>query len=236
MSKFNTTTNSYTIGFLAVMVAIVGLSLAFVSSALEPIIQANIELDEKKKILSSIFPAEAASFTDAQINEIYDTKVTAVLMNADGEIVSESIPSDYDFRANTRKPVAERLLPLFIYEDENKKVYVVQMIGLGLWDEINGYLALADDKVTIQGVAFDHKAETPGLGAEIVKPKFRDQFVGKQLFADNTFRFEVFKAGKYESGDNFGVDGVSGATITTIGVHDMIASTVQNYNSFFANN
>lgn len=237
MSKINTTTNSYTIGFLAIMVGIVGLSLAFVSSALEPTIQANIQLDEKKKILSSIFPEESSSFSDAQVNEVYDSKVKAMLINSEGEIVSESIPDGYDYKSNSRAAADARLLPLYVYEDETKKVYVIQMIGLGLWDEINGYLALSDDKKTIQGVAFDHKAETPGLGAEIIKPKFKDQFVGKYLFSENnTFSFEVFKAGKYTSGDQYGVDGVSGATITTIGVHDMVESTVNVYNNFFATN
>jgi Na+-transporting NADH:ubiquinone oxidoreductase subunit C len=236
VSKFNTTTNSYTIGFLAVMVAIVGLSLAFVSSALEPTIQANIKLDEKKKILSSIFPEEAASFSDAEVNEIYNNNVKAVLINSKGEIVAESIPDGYDFKANSRAKEDERLLPLYIYEDEKAKVYVVQMIGLGLWDEINGYLALADDKITISGVAFDHKGETPGLGAEIVKPKFKNQFPGKQLFDNGKYKFEVFKAGKYEAGNNFGVDGISGATITVNGVHDMVYSTVNLYENFFAIN
>ena len=241
MPSFNTSSNQYTIGFLAVMVVIVGLSLALVSSALEPTIQANLKLDERTKILKSVFPKnaseEAIFFTAEFVNSTYESNVKAQLINFNGEVVAEEIPEGFDFRAQSKKALSERLLPLYTYtDDEGTLVYVIQMIGLGLWDEINGYLALNDDRKTIRGVAFDHKGETPGLGAEIVKPKFKNQFPGKQLFDNGKYKFEVFKAGKYEAGNNFGVDGISGATITVNGVHDMVYSTVNLYENFFAIN
>jgi Na+-transporting NADH:ubiquinone oxidoreductase subunit C len=239
--NFNTSSNQYTLGFLAAMVVIVGLSLAFVSSALEPIIQANIKLDERTKILKSIFPMdareEARFFTAEFVNTTYESQVRGMLINFEGEIVSDYIPDGYDFRTESRKPLRERLLPVYKFDNGEETAYVIQMIGLGLWDEINGYLALNNDRATIRGVAFDHKGETPGLGAEIVKTNFRQQFVNKSLFDSNgNFDFTVFKAGKYTPGDNNAVDGISGATITVDGVDAMIRSTFETYQNFFAKN
>jgi Na+-transporting NADH:ubiquinone oxidoreductase subunit C len=240
--SFNTSSNQYTIGFLAVMVVIVGLSLALVSSALEPTIQANLKLDERTKILKSVFPKDASEeakfFTADFVNSTYEANVKAQLINFNGEVVADEVPEGFDYRAESKKAPTQRVLPLYTYtDDEGTLVYVIQMIGLGLWDEINGYLALNEDKKTIRGVAFDHRGETPGLGAEIVKPSFRQQFVNKNLFDEKgNFDFTVHKAGKYVAGDQNAVDGISGATITINGVDAMVESTVAAYQNFFANN
>lgn len=232
MSKFNTNSNSYTIGFLAVMVGVVGIALASISSSLDPIIKANEKLDNRKKVLRSIIQDPSIQFTAEFVNETFETKISPFLINAQGEIKGEEIPIDYNFRNESRKPEEERLLPLYIYEDGDKKVYVLEMIGLGLWDEINGFLSLQDNKKIIQGVAFDHKGETPGLGAEIVRDWFTEQFEGKTLIDENgDYTFTVYKAGKYSGGDD-AVDGVSGATITTDGVDAMLESTVKLYKNF----
>lgn len=232
MSKFNTNSNGYTIGFLAIMVGVVGIALASISSSLDPIIKANEKLDNRTKVLKSIILDPDVKFTAEFVNETFETKISPYLINAQGEIEKEEIPVDYNFRNESRKPEEERLIPLYIYEDDDKTVYVLEMIGLGLWDEINGYLSLQENKKIIQGVAFDHKGETPGLGAEIVKDWFTKQFEGKTLIdEDGNYTFTVYKAGKYNGGDD-AVDGVSGATITTDGVDAMLESTVKLYNNF----
>jgi Na+-transporting NADH:ubiquinone oxidoreductase subunit C len=232
VSKFNTNSNAYTIGFLAIMVGVVGIALASISSSLDPIIKANEKLDNRTKVLSTIFQDEGVEFTAEFVNETFDTKISPYLINTKGEVVKEEIPADYNFRNETRKPEEERLIPLYIYEDGDKKVFVLQMIGLGLWDEINGFLSLQENKKIIQGVAFDHKGETPGLGAEIVKDWFTEQFSGKTLIDESgNYTFTVYKAGKYDGGDD-AVDGISGATITTDGVDAMLESTVKLYDNF----
>lgn len=232
MSKFNTNSNGYTIGFLAIMVGVVGIALASISSSLDPIIKANEKLDNRTKVLKSIILDPDVKFTAEFVNETFETKISPYLINAQGEIEKEEIPVDYNFRNESRKPEEERLIPLYIYEDDDKTVYVLEMVGLGLWDEINGYLSLQENKKIIQGVAFDHKGETPGLGAEIVKDWFTKQFEGKTLIdVDGNYTFTVYKAGKYNGGGD-AVDGVSGATITTDGVDAMLESTVKLYNNF----
>ena len=232
MSKFNTNSNGYTIGFLAIMVAVVGIALASISSSLEPIIKANEKLDNRTKVLRSVIQDPDVKFTADFVNETFETKITPFLINHQGEIIKDEIPLDYNFRNETRKPEDERLLPLYVFEDGDKKVYVLEMIGLGLWDEINGFLSLQDNKRIIQGVAFDHKGETPGLGAEIVRDWFTEQFEGKTLIDENgNYTFKVYKAGKYDGSDD-AVDGISGATITADGVDAMMESTVKRYQNF----
>lgn len=232
MSKFNLNSNGYTIGFLAVLVAVVGVALASISSSLDPIIKANEKLDNRTKVLRSIIQDPDVKFTADFVNETFETKISPHLIDFSGEIVKDEIPLDYNFRNETRKPAEERLLPLYIFEDGDKKVYVLEMIGLGLWDEINGFLSLEDNKRIIQGVAFDHKGETPGLGAEIVRDWFTSQFEGKTLIdKDGNFVFRVYKAGKYDGSDE-AVDGISGATITADGVDAMIKTTVERYKNF----
>lgn len=227
MSQLNKESNAYTLGFLAIMAVIVAVVLAFLAKGLEPTIKKNQEFDRKSKIVMAIFPGQ--DLEKERINTEYE-KIDVRLMDHEGNILGEEIPADFDYRVESKKPVEEMRLPVYIY-DADETAYVLQMTGMGLWDEISGYIALQEDKKTIRGVAFDHKGETPGLGAEIVKEWFETQFVGKQLFKDGEFNFTVYKAGKYD-GSEYAVDGVSGATITTDGVDAMIESTVGNYSTF----
>jgi len=241
VAKFNTDSNGYTLGFLAVMVVVVGGTLAFISSALKPTIDANIELDTKKKIVKAIMALpeaeEASTLTTDFVNSEYDNKVKGFLVDYNGEVVEETIPATYNFRNSMKDKsvsIEEKLFPVYTYEDNGETVYVLQMLGLGLWDEINGYLALQSDKKTIKGVAFDHVGETPGLGAEMVKHKFTDQFKGQSVFnTEGVYDFEVYKAGKLPT-DGKGVDGLAGATLTTVGVDEMVKKTISNYNNYLS--
>lgn len=241
MAKFNTDSNGYTLGFLAVMVIIVGGSLAFISSGLKDTIDGNKELDRRTKVMKAILSLseseESKVLTESFVNSEYEGKVTGVLVNYEGEIAEESIPLKYDFRKemkNKTKTDEERLYPVYIYQDGEEKVYVYQMIGMGLWDEINGFLALKADQQTIKGVAFDHVGETPGLGAELVKNKFREQFYNQSLFnEEGNYDFVVYKAGKKPK-DGKGVDGLAGATLTTDGIHAMVEKTVNRYSNYLS--
>lgn len=241
MPKFNTDSNGYTLGFLAIMVIIVGGALAFISSALQPTIDANQELDRRKKVMKAILSLseeeENEVLTKEFVNGEYEGKVSGILVNYQGEVAAEEIPSTYDFRKEMKDNTIsqeDKLYPVYIYEDNGSQVFVYQMIGSGLWDEISGYLALEADQETIKGVAFDHVGETPGLGAELVKNKFREQFYNQKLFNEQgNYDFVVYKAGKLPK-DGKGVDGLAGATITTDGIHAMLEKTIDNYANYIS--
>jgi len=124
-------------------------------------------------------------------------------------------------------------LPLFICTlDDGTRKYIIPMEGKGLWGSINGYLALNDDFRTVYGAVFDHEAETPGLGAEISTPFFSDPFRGKSLYRGEEFvSLAVVKPGK-SAGNPNAVDGISGGTLTSRGVENMIRESLEPYIPF----
>jgi len=229
MSKLNTNSNGYTIGFLVLMVVIVGGALAFVSAVMKPTIDANIELDTKSKILKSV------SFEGAKKDVLaaYDERITAIAVDAEGNVIDGVDGYDIDLKKEYKKDPTERKYPVFIYKHEGETAYIIPLIGLGLWDEINGYVAFEDDLNTIKGVAYDHVGETPGLGGEITKEYFQDRFVGKKAFdKDGNYALTIYKSGKSPKGVS-DVDGLSGATLTTEGMDNMHRNVIPNYQKYF---
>ena len=122
---------------------------------------------------------------------------------------------------------------MFEVENNGESYFVVPMEGNGLWGAIWGYISIDKaDCNTVKGVVFDHASETAGLGAEITKPKFRDQFKGKQIFEGDTFTsVEVVKGSA--NGSNHGVDGISGSTKTCNGVTEMLNKCLSGYTKYF---
>ena len=110
-------------------------------------------------------------------------------------------------------------------------MYVVPVVGRGLWGPIWGFLALEVDGKTIYGAVFNHKTETPGLGAEIREDFFQEKFLGKSLRAEGSPYFEVRKGGAVT--DDHSVDGITGGTITSRGVGEMIDRTMGHYMRYF---
>jgi Na+-transporting NADH:ubiquinone oxidoreductase subunit C len=95
-------------------------------------------------------------------------------------------------------------------------------------------MALNEDKNTVFGINFNHESETPGLGGEIVTEKFRSQFFGKHIKdAEGNLRsIAVLKEGKHAEEGQEQVDAWTGATITSTGVNDMLATNIEEYKAF----
>jgi len=130
-----------------------------------------------------------------------------------------------------------RKLPLFIGEKDGEKFYIVPMRGVGLWDAIWGFVALKDDLKTVKGVFFDHKGETPGLGANIKEPFFYQDFADEQIYNGDQFKGIVVAKGnadpKNEDKNDNEVDAIAGATITGDGVTVMIKKDLAMYLPYF---
>ena len=130
-----------------------------------------------------------------------------------------------------------RKLPLFLGKKDGKIFYIVPIRGKGLWDAIWAYVAM-DENMVVQGILLDHKAETPGLGANIKQRFFMDDFIGENLLnAANEFEGITVAKGNndpknLEKTDNE-VDAIAGATITGDGVTAMIKSELSAYASYF---
>ena len=222
--------NTYTIIYIIVLVAVVGTALAFTSMSLRDRQQANIDADKMRQILASVHLTPAK----ADIIPTFDNVITRRM------VVDESgatVPGDafaIDVAAQSKLPAAERRLPVFVYTaPDGADKYILPVYGAGLWGPIWGYIALDADGSTIYGAYFNHQGETPGLGAEITKPQFSDQFEGKQMIKDGQFMpVTVVKAGQKPLGDKDYVDGVSGGTITSKGVAAMIDNCIMPYKNF----
>jgi Na+-transporting NADH:ubiquinone oxidoreductase subunit C len=162
-------------------------------------------------------------------------------IKADGNTIEGTTGFQVDMVAEVSKVNVERQLPVFKAELKDGSVKtIIPVRGKGLWGPIWGFVALDEDLNTIYGTSFDHKGETPGLGADINQPFFEDQFKGKKLFDGDTFKLLVYKGGggaAANAGDLVhGVDAISGGTITSKGLEDMLKDCLSPYQSYFKNN
>ena len=220
----NTNSNSYTIIYASVMVVIVAFLLAFVSSSLRETQNKNVQLDTKKQILAAL---NIKNVEDADAE--YQKYVKGdMLMNVDGTLTENT----GEFATNYEKEAKEQQrLHVFVCEVDGQTKYVVPVYGAGLWGAIWGYIALNEDKDTVYGTYFSHAIETPGLGAEIATEHFQNEFVGKKTLEDGSIALGVVKNGKVEKPE-YQVDGISGGTITSVGVDAMLKACLGSYMSF----
>ena len=230
----NKNSNIYQILYAAVMVLIVGTVLAFIYMALKPKQNENIANDTRKQILSAL---HIAAPDDAQVKDTYEKYVIQdLLVDAQGNITdsAQNVAFDVPMKKNVKLPVAERQLPVMKCRmDDGSIKYVLPVYGAGLWGPIWGYIAVNDDGNTIYGANFSHEGETPGLGARITEQPFQDEFKDKHLFVDGEFKsVAVLKKGQKAANGAEQIDALTGATITSRGVSDMMADCLKPYEAF----
>lgn len=236
----NRNSNFYTIMYAVILVVIVATVLSFAAISLKPMQDANVLTEKMGAILGSIGEgkgADDASDKDAYIRGEFDKyikKTFLVSANGDatetpaGEVLATLDRLPAVFEAKSGMPVFEAQLA------DGKVVYVVPVNGKGLWGPVWGYIALNADCNVIYGAQFDHKSETPGLGAEIALPAFSNQFIGKQLFKDGKFQSVNLTKGVGSSdGNPYAVDAISGGTLTSNGVKAMLQNCLGDYVPFF---
>ena len=197
-----TNSNTYTIIYSAILVIIVAFLLAFVSQSLKPKQDANVALDQKKQILYSL-----------NIRGLDGDEAEAKY--------KEVVRSEESVNGNT----------LYICNVDGKEKYVIPLKGMGLWGGISGFLAINEDKATVYGAYFNHESETAGLGAEIKDDvSWQEKFQNKKLFgADGQPALSVEKKVEDPSTQ---VDAVTGATLTSNGVSDMLKEGIKKYEAF----
>lgn len=235
---------NYIIRFVLVMTTLVAVVLALMSIGLKPIHNKNEAVYNKRAILSAIatdLGKNPASLTDSEVQEIFTNQIEQKVYDMSGNELSQAevetrgyrggLAENVDMAQERKKPEANRILPLYIFTNsEGEKRFILSVRGSGLWDEIWGNIALKEDANTISGVSFDHKGETAGLGAEIKdNPSFPAKFVDKTIYDES---------GEYQSVDvvkgtltnpAHQVDGISGATITGVGVGEMLYRGIKYY-------
>jgi Na+-transporting NADH:ubiquinone oxidoreductase subunit C len=226
--------------YVLIFILILTTTVAVVLTGLRQVTKEGADLNEqifnKRAILTAVedyLPdgKTVKQLSDQEVLDIFENKVKQVALSTEGEELESVMAEDIDMAKERKKPVSDRRLPLFIYSNDGKTCYILSVRGNGLWDEIWGNIALEDDLNTIAGAAFDHKGETPGLGAEIKdNPGFSRQFKGKEIFNDKGEYVSVLvKKGGATPGDPHQVDGISGATVTANGVTDMLENGISYY-------
>jgi len=197
--------------------------------------KANVDLEQKMNILSSVIEVKE----EDNIDTLYSKFVKEFVVDFEGNIKEGITPKEVIVASEFKKPVEQRLLPVYEFrnqENKDKVEYVVLPVyGRGLWDVIWGYVALKEDMNTIQGVKLDHKGETPGLGARIVEEEVQNRYVKKTIFNENNEIESVVMMkgeGMDWSENPHRVDGLSGATLTAQGVNNMMKEYLSAYENY----
>lgn len=252
----DTNKNSYTIIYATVLVVVVAAILAFVAISLKDKQQKNIDIEKQMSLLKAVGLAQDANTVadkDTYIEKEFSKYITGSLtVNNAGEI-SDLVESDngansivnsaafkinlkeqYDImrqaNASSNGEKGAIKLPIFICTlDSGEQLYIVSCYGAGLWGPIWGYIAIKSDFNTVYGASFDHKGETPGLGAEIATVKFQDQFKGKEFFDNGNFTSVSIVKGGAEPGNMHEVDAISGGTITSKSLDATIKNWMEHY-------
>lgn len=221
--------NSYTFIYASVMVVLVAALLSVTAIVLKPQQVKNAEIEKKQNILASVNIETTAM--DAE--EVYAQNIkNAYVVNSSGEQV-DGDAFNVDLKKERAKPVEERVLPVFECQTGDGLKYIFPLRGTGLWGPIWGYLALNDDLNSIYGVNFDHQGETPGLGAEINTPVFEEPFKGKTIFDASGKLVSITVAKSNETAPaEHKVDAISGGTITSKGLQQMLLDDLTNYQNF----
>jgi Na+-transporting NADH:ubiquinone oxidoreductase subunit C len=230
--------NGYIILYSAALTIVCGGLLAFASISLKDRQDANVALEQKKNILSSVITLNE---TD-DVVAIYKKRIKAFVIDYNGNVKEGVKPEDVVVAAEYKKAPQDRLLPVYEFKsetDSTKVEYaVLPLFGYGLWNNIWGFLAIQSDFNTVQGVKFQHAGETPGLGARIDTEEIQARYKGKKIFENAKIASVVLQKGEGfdYSNDAHKVDGMSGATLTAKGVNNMLQDYLVCYENYLKKN
>jgi len=220
--------DTYTIFFTLIVTVILGLLISITADTLRTKQEINEDLDIKKNILSVLgYSHSDVEWTSNKIQSIYENNIKEIIIDSKGNEV--------------QKPDLSNVDVLKIYQSTENGLlsgYAIPISGKGLWGTMYGYFAMDSDASTVKGITFYKHKETPGLGGEVDKDWFKNNFVGKKLIDGdgNLVSIEVVKGYVSNSDPNAShkVDGISGATITGKGVTTFLKKDLQKYEPYFA--
>lgn len=224
--------NKYIIIYSLAMGVSVAILLSLTALLLQPRQEKNVEVEKKMNILSSInVPSEKSNAVQLYEKYIRDSYV----INSEGKKFDGVDAFTVTLRAEQKKPLEEQYLPLFVAVDDNGDTLLIfPLEGKGLWGPIWGYISLKEDLSTIAGVTFDHKGETPGLGAEINTTEFESQFHDKKLFDNGAFVSVKVVKGGAGPGNLHEVDAISGGTVTSKALEKMLLDGLVKYEKYLS--
>ncbi len=215
--------------FAVIVTVISAILLASAATILKPYQDANLLKEKQQNILKVV------GLTNPDDYKNFDKLIAGIVVDEKGNEVAGkeamSIDLALEKRIQAKNPDHKLYYPLYVYTDAaGKKTFILQLAGVGLWGPIWGYVALDEDGNTIKQAVFDHKGETPGLGAEINTAGFQNQFANKKILDEQgQFVSVAVEKGKHEASDLHKVDAISGGTITSTGVSNMLRADIEFY-------
>jgi len=239
--------NTYTFIFIIFLSAFSALVLSISSQSLKEKQNLNIQTDIKKNILSAVGLKRADECdkgdSDAalccNVLRCYDKYIIRDFLDSKGNSIKKELDAGkIDIRKEIAKPSEDRVLPLFARSENGRvKSYCIPVAGRGLWGPVYGYLAFETDFNTVKGLTFYKHSETPGLGAEIEEEWFLDNFKGKKILnrKGELVSVSVVKGKTDPASQNIlnEVDGISGATITSDAVTELLKNCLILYEPYF---
>jgi Na+-transporting NADH:ubiquinone oxidoreductase subunit C len=231
----------YVVLFAAAVCVVCSIFVASAAVLLKDRQDANKALDVQKKVLVVAgLMKEGAKLDTEEIRRRYEASVKPVVVELrTGNPVADVDPDSFDQRKQASNPETSRVAPpnkakvaripeqalvFEIVEDNNLRAIILPIEGKGLWSTLYGFLALAPDGRTINGITFYEHGETPGLGGEVDNPSWKERWKGRKAFDDDWKPAIVVAKGSVGSAeeDPYRVDGLSGATITSRGVTHLL--------------
>ena len=225
--------NSYTLTFISAVTVVLGIFLSLAAESLREKHEINVQLDMKKNILTALAFEQNPNrpWTSIEVENLFKKSVRDNKIDKNGNLVKKSSEKSKSKSEQKGFTLYEKII--------NGKVegYAIPISGKGLWSTLYGYLAIEPDGRSVKGITFYAHKETPGLGGEVEKPWFKNNFIGKQFVdeAGNLTGIQVVK-GKVAVDDpkkNHKVDGISGATMTCKGLNEFLKKDLEKYEPFF---
>ena len=190
----------------------------------------NVENEKKLKILAAAgittdevekeFSKIKTLYVDFKSNQLVEVTENYDHIKASSNVAQSSlVPKEQDIAILKRR---ENVAPIYVWYSEQNQIQkiVLPIRGYGLWGTLYGYLSLDADLNTVKGIEYyDHK-ETPGLGGEVDNPEWKSDWNGKKVY-DSSGNVILYVT-KGPSTEEYEIDGISGATLTSNGVSNMI--------------
>ena len=233
--------NGYIVGFAVAVCLVCSVVVSSSSVALKPRQETNKILDRQLKVLSLVgLIEEGAKLSPADAQQLFDDNIRARVINlGDGTEAKDVDAATFDQKKVAADPATSAVAKpngakvarvpnqALIYElkaGDDFDMLVIPVEGKGLWSTLYGFVAVGKDLNTVKGITFYQHAETPGLGGEVDNPRWKGLWPGRQIFNEKgAIAIEVIKgqAGPVAN-DPYRVDGLSGATLTSRGVTELV--------------
>lgn len=235
----NKESNGFTFGFAITLVVVVGTVLALLAMGLKPMREQNAKVKKQLDILSAMLDLDKEGINRKNAAKEFEKYINldeALVLDMNGNVKEGVNAFDVDIQTEYKDKKlkdSDKNYPLFVANQDGKKLYIIPIVGKGLWGPIWGNICLDEDMSSIKGASFGHKGETPGLGAEIQQKFFIDRWIGEKISDDNGdfAKFEIVKDGSGMNPQK--VDGITGGTITSKGVEEMANRCLSVYAAYF---